>query len=162
MGRDLSSMVNEFFHQAVCCNNALSFAPSFTYRCMDYFTAGSTRHLHAGPLRPRMHDPRERARDSQPSEWAMRPFADNATPLKKYETAKAQYMAGDLPMIGASPYGHLAVALQSVQWGEHELDTVKLLQAMLGSEADRPASMTRRSRTRRVRQPPPCSIRSRA
>mmetsp|Transcript_27574 Transcript_27574/g.85798 ORF Transcript_27574/g.85798 Transcript_27574/m.85798 type:complete len:267 (-) Transcript_27574:147-947(-) len=70
---------------------------------------------------------------SELSKWAMRSFADyNAIPLKKREEPKALYTGGDLRREGPSPFCHLAIALESVPWGQQELAPVTLLQSILG------------------------------
>jgi processing peptidase subunit alpha len=132
---DADAMVNELLHKAAYCNNTLGFAPSSTERCMPYFTPETMRSFMLDHFAPeRMTLVGVNVSHSELSKWAMRSFADyNAIPLKKREAAKAMYTGGDLRMEGSSPYCHLAIALESVPWGQQELAPITLLQALLGS-----------------------------
>jgi len=96
---------------------------------------------------------------SELSKWAMRSFADyNAIPMKKRDEAKAIYTGGDLRSDGASPYCHLAIALESAPWAKKELASITLLQALLGSASavtgDIGTGRTSRLSTEIVKQSP--------
>jgi processing peptidase subunit alpha len=132
---DPDAMVSELLHRAAFCNNTLGFAPSTTERSMPYFTPDTIRSYMLDHFAPeRMVLVGVNVAHSELSKWAMRSFADyNAIPLKKREEPKAQYTGGDLRMDGSSPYCHLAIALESVAFGQRELAPVALLQSLLGS-----------------------------
>merc|ERR1719203_2113983 len=132
---DADAIVNELLHKAAFCNNTLGFSPLASERSMPYFTPETIRSYMLDHFAPeRMVLVGVNVDHAELSKWAMRSFADyNAIPLKKRTEEAALYTGGDLRMEGSSPYCHLAIALESVPWGQQELAPITLLQALLGS-----------------------------
>jgi processing peptidase subunit alpha len=133
--KDPDAMVSELLHKAAFCNNTLGFSPSARERCMPYFTPDTIRSFLIDSFAPeRMVLVGVNVAHAELSKWAMRSFVDyNAIPMKKREEAKAVYTAGDVREEGASPFCHLAVAMESAPSGLKELAPFALLQTLLGS-----------------------------
>jgi len=154
------AMVNEILHKAAFCNNTLGYSPLASERSMPYFTPDAIRDYMLDHFAPeRMVLVGVNVAHSDLSKWAMRSFADyNAIPMKKRDQAKAVYTGGDLRREGPSPFCHVAVALQSVAWGQAEIAPVSVLQTILGggtAVANVPGSgTTSRLATQVVKQNP--------
>jgi processing peptidase subunit alpha len=135
MEADSDAMVSELLHKAAYCNNTLGHSPSTRERCMPYFTPDTIRNFLIDHFAPeRMVLVGVNMAHAELSKWAMRSFVDyNAIPLKKREETKATYTGGDCRLDGASPFCHLAIALESVPVGQKELAPIALLQTVLGS-----------------------------
>lgn len=129
------AMVSELLHKAAYCNNTLGYSPLASERSMSYFTPEVIRSFMLDHFAPeRMVLVGVNVAHDDLSKWAMRSFADyNAIPLKARTPAKAQYTGGDSRVEGSSAYCHLAIAVESVPWGQADLAPVTLMQAMLGS-----------------------------
>jgi processing peptidase subunit alpha len=157
---DSDAMVSELLHKAAYCNNTLGYSPFSRERCMPYFTPDTIRSFLIDHFAPeRMVLVGVNVAHSDLSKWAMRSFVDyNAIPLKKREETKATYTGGDSREEGASPFCHLAIAMESVPSGLKELAPVALLETILGSasaSSNMPGSgLTGRLATQVVAQSP--------
>jgi len=127
------AMVNELLHSAAYCNNTLGRSPLASGRSMPYFTPETMRSFMLDHFAPeRMVLVGVNVAPGELGKWAMRSFADyNAIPMKKRDAAKAQYTGGDARVEGSSPFCHVAIALESVPWGQADLAPVAILQALL-------------------------------
>lgn len=127
-------MVSELLHKAAYCNNTLGLSPLASERSLPYFKPDTIRSHMLDHFAPeRMVLVGVNVAHSELSKWAMRSFADyNAIPLKTRPETKADYTGGDLRLEGKSPFAHVAIALESVPWGQQELAPITLLQTILG------------------------------
>jgi len=157
---DPDAMVSDLLHKAAYCNNSVGFSPVASERCLPYFTPETIRAFLLDHFAPeRMVLVGVNVKHDELSKWAMRSFADyNAIPAKKREVAKAVYTGGDLRMEGASPFCHLAVAMESGAWGQQDVAPITLLQTILGggnaSSCAPGSGVTSRLHTQVVKQSP--------
>lgn len=128
------AMVSELLHKAAYCNNTLGLSPVATDRSLAYFKPETIRSFLLDHFAPeRMVLVGVNVAHSELSKWAMRSFADyNAIPLKPRPETKAAYTGGDLRLDGKSAFAHVAIAFESVPWGQQDLAPITLLQTILG------------------------------